>query len=201
MHFEKSGGLGKPGISSFCSASPAKRSGVLLFTLAGLALRSLAEDVEVPDYFSSTRSPEKSPSPSQVGQQLTESDAETLIDHADDALTKLAGGDISAAYLFASIFGQTVDYYDEGQKTPSQIVSDKVAIFRNYRSYFSQRVGELVLSDTESPELKWVSFSYRYEIVKRSGGVLRGVADARWALLQVGGKLLVVATRETVHRR
>jgi hypothetical protein len=201
MHFERRKGLGTPDFSDLFSTFPGKKSSFLLITLFGLVLRSLAQDVQVPDYFSSPPTQDQTPNQSEIRQHLTESDAESVLNRAEDALQKLAAGDNSAADLFASIFGESVDYYDEGRKTPRQIALDKATIFRNYRSYFTRRVGNLVLSDTESPDVKWVSFSYRYEVLKRSGGVLRGLADARWALQEVGGKILVIATRETIHRQ
>jgi hypothetical protein len=190
-----------PAFSGLLDAFPVTRAWILLVAFVGLVLQSLAEDVEVPDYFSSARSQDHSTSRSQIGEELTEADAESVVAQADDALQKLAEGDASAEDSFASIFGASVDYYDEGQKTPRQIASDKATIFRNYHSYSAQRLGNLVLSDTNSPNVKWVNFTYRYAIVKKSGGMLRGVAEASWALRKMDGKVFVIATREKTHKQ
>lgn len=190
-----------PGPRRYLRHFPLRRSDVLVIALAGFAVQLLADDVQVPDYFSSTRDHVESANPAENSQELTQDDAENVIERADEALEALAGGDTSKAYVFISIFGATVDYYDEGKKTPSQIASEKLAIFRNYRTYSTELIGKITLNNSDAPSVKWASFTYRYEIEKKSGGILRGVADAKWALEKVDGKVLVVATRETTHRR
>jgi hypothetical protein len=193
--------FGPPGLRGCLRLFPARRSDVLFIALAGFAVQLLADDVQVPDYFSSTRDHVESSRPAENSQELTEDDAEGVIERADEALQKLAGGDASKAYAFVSIFGASVDYYDEGNRTPSQIASEKLAIFRNYLSYSTDRIGSIALDDSDLPNVKWASFTYRYEIEKKSGGILRGIANAKWALEKVDGKVLVVATRETTHRQ
>jgi hypothetical protein len=190
-----------PGPRGYLRHFPVRRSIVLVIALAGFAVQSWADDVQVPDYFSSTRDHVESANRAGNSQELTQDEAENVIERADYALQKLAGGDPSIAYAFVSIFGATVDYYDEGKRTPSQIASEKQAIFRNYRTYSTELIGRIALNNSDSPNVKWASFTYRYEIEKKSGGILRGVADAKWALEKVDGKVLVVATRETTRRQ
>lgn len=81
--------------------------------VAGFAIPALAQDVEVPDYFSSARSRVQAPSPSENTQQLAQEDAENVIAKADEALQRLAGGVNPAADSFASVFGASFDYYDD----------------------------------------------------------------------------------------
>jgi hypothetical protein len=86
-------------------------------------------------------------------------------------------------------------------QTPKQIAQEKADIFGSYRSYSTKRVGNPTLEDTDRPNVKWVNFTYRYEITKKSGAILRGVAEARWQLRKAGDKIFVIATRETTHRQ
>lgn len=174
---------------------------ILLISIVTTVTRSSAEDVELPDYFAPAEAVQQGQTPAASYQELSQGDAEDLISNSEQALQRLAQGDSSAGLAFASLFDATVDYYDEGQKTPQQIAQEKTAIFRTYRSYSTQRVGELTLSSTDRPDVKWVNFRYRYEIFKKSGTVLRGVADAHWELQKVGGKVSVIATRETTQRQ
>jgi hypothetical protein len=178
-----------------------RTANTLLIAGVLMAIRSSAEDVEIPDYFGSPATQQQSPSANTSFQVPTESDAEDLLSTADDALEKLAQGDTSAAASFASVFDEIVDYYDEGSKTPQQISQEKAAIFRSYRRYSTQHLGSLTLDDTDRPNVKWVTFTYHYEITKKSGTVLQGVANARWELQKVNGKVSVIATRETVQRQ
>jgi hypothetical protein len=187
---------------------------LLLIAMAALVIRSSAEETEIPDYFVSARSEPQTPNPSEPSeertetsrpsessQELTEGEVENLISTADRALQRLAQGDLSAAGAFASVFDTTVDYYDEGRKTPQQIAQEKAAIFRNYRSYSTQRIGTLTLNDTGRPDVKWAAFTYRYEIAKKSGAILRGTANARWELQKTDGRVLIIATREMTQRQ
>lgn len=168
--------------------------------MVAMVIRSSAEDVEIPDYFGPPQTQQQAQISNASNEELTESDAEGLISAADNALQRLAQGDPSAAVSFASVFDVTVDYYDEGPKTPQQIAQEKATIFRSYRSYSTQQVGNLTLSNTDRPNAKWVTFTYRYEITKKSGAILHGVANAGWELQKVGGKVSVIATRETIQR-
>jgi hypothetical protein len=174
----------------------------LAVALAGFAISALGQDLTAPDYFATTREQSETSTDNQSnqGQAVTEDEAEKLIAKADEALQKLAAGDVSGARAFASIFAANVDYYDEGRKTPDQIAAEKLAIFRNYRSYSTQRVRNLVLTSGDSPTVALASFGYRYEIVKKSGEVLRGTADANWAIEKVGERISVIGARETTHR-
>jgi hypothetical protein len=203
-----------PDLSRMLTSSSRTVTNLLLIAMAALATRSLAEDTEIPDYFASTRAEQPAPSPSASSEEetqtshpgassegLTELEAEDVISTADKALQRLAEGDLSAAAAFASVFDAAVDYYDEGSKTPQQIAREKAAIFRNYRSYSTQRAGPLTLNGTDRPDVKWAAFTYRYEIVKKSGAILRGTADARWELQKSDGKVSVIATRETTRRQ
>jgi hypothetical protein len=188
-------------VSRALTLSSRTAANILLFAIVITVLNSSAEDVELPDYFAPAEATQERQTSSVSYQELTQGEADDLIRAADQALQKLAQGDSSAALTFASLFDATVDYYDEGQKTPQQIAQEKAAIFRSYRSYSTERVGELTLDDSDRPNIKWVKFTYRYEILRKSGTVLRGVADARWELQKAGGKVSVIATRETTRRQ
>jgi hypothetical protein len=174
---------------------------ILLIAIVTSVIRSSAQNADLPDYFATSEAVQQSQTSGASRQELTQGEADELISSADHALQKLAQGDSSAALSFASLFDTTVDYYDEGQRTPQQIAQEKAAIFRSYHSYTTQRVGELTLKGTDRPDVKWVNFAYRYEILKKSGAILRGAAEARWELQKSGGKVLVIATREVTQRQ
>jgi hypothetical protein len=174
---------------------------VLLITIGAIAFLASPQDVELPDYFASPRSERESLKSVGSDQELTESDAESVISLADDALRQLAHGNTSAALSFAALFGASVDYYDEGVQTPAQIAREKTDIFGSYRNYSTKLIGRPMLQNTDRPNVKWVSFTYQYEITKKSGVTLRGVAEARWELRKAGNKIFVIATRETTHRQ
>ena len=115
-------------------------------------------------------------------------------------MDELAGGRAAAAIDFALLFDSRVDYYDQGEMTPQQIADEKVKVFKNYSAYSWELVGEPTLSEAERPELKWIAFTYKYEITKTSGAKLRGTGVARWKVRVAGSRLAVVATREVTKR-
>jgi hypothetical protein len=174
---------------------------ILLIATGARAFFASAQDVELPDYFGSSRAEAESPKSVGSVQELTQREAEGVISLADEALHQLAYGEPSAALSFASLFGASVDYYDEGLQTPVQIAREKADIFGSYSSYSTKLVGRPTLQNTDSPNVKWVNFTYQYEITKKSGAVLRGFAQARWQLRKTGDKIFVIATRETTHRQ
>ncbi len=99
-----------------------------------------------------------------------------------------------------SFYAESVDYYARGAVSKSYIRKDKETFFSFFRSLNYTLADDLVITDTQNPDIKILTFTFSYQIQTQKK-TIAATAKNTWTIANFAGRPTIIAEKQTTSNR